>query len=85
MANNRTGAVGIDGARRDFRGTVIPADLAQHLLGERIGDVRHACPECGVTYNPNLPFQVCLCIGNVYTERLDRYAYEQHQKHVNPD
>lgn len=78
MASNRTNAMGVDGNRRDYRGEVIPNDLAQHVLGERIGDVRHACPECGITISPNPLCPVCLGIGHVSTERLDRYAYEDH-------
>jgi hypothetical protein len=78
MATNRTLGVTADGSRRDYRGGVVPPDLAQHVLGERIGDVRHACPECGVTLNPSPFCQVCLGVGHVSTERLDRYAFDLH-------
>jgi len=76
MASNRTNARGVESVARDYRGGALPNDLAQHVLGERIGDVRHACPECGITVSPNPLCAVCLGVGTVSTERLDRYAFQ---------
>jgi hypothetical protein len=78
MPDYRTLGVTADGSRRDYRGVVIKPELAQHILGERIGEVRHACPECGVTPTPSPFCQVCLGVGHVSTERLDRYVYDLH-------
>lgn len=54
-------------------------------LEERIGDVRHMCPENCVMPNgtiqvANLFCPVCLGAGTVTTERLDRWQLEQHAK-----
>lgn len=49
------------------RGLILP----QHVLGERVGDVTHMCPDCG---QPPQPFcATCHGSGNVTEEELSRW------------
>lgn len=46
-------------------------ELGQHLLGERLGDVTHMCPECGSPPRPTCG--LCLGVGEVSTAALERW------------
>ncbi len=72
MSEHRTNFYGVESRPRDYRGEHLRAGLPQHLLGIRQGEVTHACPECGIG-NARPLCQVCLGLGQVTTERLDRY------------
>lgn len=79
MASNRTGGFGVERRPRDYRGRPLDQVLPQHLRGERMGGVTHACPECGVSV-PRPLCPVCLGAGTVTAERLDRYQLDlEHQ------
>lgn len=72
MSQHVTNYAGVESRPRDYRGEHLKAGLPQHLLGVRQGEVTHACPECGIG-RPREFCQVCLGVGQVSTERLDRY------------
>lgn len=73
MSSHRTGDLGVDGARRDYRGRVTPHELIQHVHGARTGSVNHMCPECGMRPRDLCP--VCSGIGQVTTDQLHAYAF----------
>jgi hypothetical protein len=49
-----------------------------HMLGKRLGEIRHMCPECGTQRRALCA--VCLGVGHVSEARLARWVREENAR-----